>query len=132
MKSIPTSRIANAEVLYSAPARYQVKGQVINILLNLDAYVHSPEIQGVIDVPTSGYLNAALTWKPLKGDKLTLKAYCNDIFKTADNYLHDTFKGQHVINELHKGRTFGLSLTCRFGGYKTKKYGEVDTSRFGK
>ncbi len=101
-------------------------------LLNLDAYVHSPEIQGVIDVPSSGYLNAAMTWKPLKGDKLTLKAYCNDIFKTADNYLHDTYKGQHVINELHKGRAFGISLTYRFGGYKTKKYGEVDTSRFGK
>lgn len=101
-------------------------------LLNLDAYVHSPGIQGVIDVPSSGYLNAAMTWKPLKGDKLTLKAYCNDIFKTADNYLHDTYKGQHVINELHKGRTFGLSFTYRFGGYKTKKYGEVDTSRFGK
>ena len=33
LKTIPTSRIANAEVLYSAPARYQVKGQVINLQL---------------------------------------------------------------------------------------------------
>ena len=33
LKTIPTSRIANAEVIYSAPARYQVKGQVINLLL---------------------------------------------------------------------------------------------------
>lgn len=33
LKSTPTSRIANAEVLYSAPARYQVKGQVINLQL---------------------------------------------------------------------------------------------------
>ena len=101
-------------------------------LLNLDAYVHSPEIQGVIDIPTSGYINAALTWKPLKGDRLTVKAYCDDIFITSDNYLHDTFKGQYVINELHKGRAFGMSLTYRFGGYKTKKHDEVDTSRFGK
>lgn len=103
-----------------------------HLLLNLDAFVHSPEINGVFDIPTSGYLNVAMTWKPLKGDRLTVKAYCNDIFKTNGNYLHDTFKGQHVINELHKGRTFGLSLTYRFGGYKTKKHDDVDTSRFGK
>uniref|UniRef100_UPI003FF09B17 hypothetical protein n=1 Tax=Prevotella sp. TaxID=59823 RepID=UPI003FF09B17 len=78
------------------------------------------------------YINATITCKPLKGDRLTVKAYCNDIFKTADNYLRDTFRGQHVINDLHNGRAFGMSLTYRFGGYKTKKYGEVDTSRFGK
>ena len=33
LKSIPTNRIANAEVLYNAPARYLVKGQVINLQL---------------------------------------------------------------------------------------------------
>ena len=78
------------------------------------------------------YINATITCKPLKGDRLTVKAYCNDICKTADNYLRDTFGGQHVINDLHNGRAFGMSLTYRFGGYKTNKYGEVDTSRFGK
>ena len=103
-----------------------------HVILNLDASIHSPALQGIIDVPTSGYLNAALTWKPLTGDKLLVKAYCNDIFETGDNYLHDTYKGQHVINELHSGRLLGLSLTYRFGGYKAKKHEEVDTSRFGK
>lgn len=33
LKSIPASNIANAEVMYSAPARYQVRGAMINITL---------------------------------------------------------------------------------------------------
>lgn len=102
-----------------------------HLLLNLDGSIRTRAIQGVIDIPTSGALNAALTWKPLSNDKLQVKAYCNDIFKTADNYVHDNYKGQHVINEIHNNRTFGVSLTYRFGGYKSKQHEEVDTSRFG-
>ena len=33
LKSIPASSIANAEVMYSAPARYLVRGAMINITL---------------------------------------------------------------------------------------------------
>lgn len=33
LKSIPVSRIEKAEVMYSAPARYQVRGPMINIIL---------------------------------------------------------------------------------------------------
>lgn len=102
-----------------------------HLLLNLDGSIRTRAIQGVIDIPTSGAQNAALTWKPLSNDKLQVKAYCNDIFKTADNYVHDNYKGQHVINEIHNNRTFGVSLTYRFGGYKSKQHEEVDTSRFG-
>lgn len=102
-----------------------------HLLLNLDGSIRTRAIQGVIDIPTSGALNAALSWKPLSNDKLQVKAYCNDIFKTADNYAHDNYKGQYVINEIHNNRTFGVSLTYRFGGYKAKQHEEVDTSRFG-
>lgn len=103
-----------------------------HFILNLDGSVRTPAIQGIIDVPAVGYLNTALTWRPLKGDKLQVKAFCNDIFETADNKLHVTYKGQHVINDPHSGRALGISLTYRFGGYKTKEHEEVDTSRFGR
>ena len=102
-----------------------------HLLLNLDGNIRTKAIQGVVDAPTSGALNAALTWKPLNNDKLQVKAYCNDIFKTADIYEHDTYKGQYVINEIHNNRTLGVSLTYRFGGYKAKQHEEVDTSRYG-
>ena len=37
LKSMPASRVQNAEVMYSAPARYQVRGALINITLEKDA-----------------------------------------------------------------------------------------------
>ena len=103
-----------------------------HLILNLVGNVRTEAIQGIIDIPGVASLDASLTWKPLAGDKLQLKAYCEDIFESADGYLHDTYKGQHVINEFHSGRSLGLSLTYRFGSYKAKRHEEVDTSRFGR
>ena len=37
LKSMPASRVQNAEMMYSAPARYQVRGALINITLSKDA-----------------------------------------------------------------------------------------------
>ena len=37
LKSMPASRIANAEVMYNAPAKYQVRGTLININLKHEA-----------------------------------------------------------------------------------------------
>ena len=37
LKSMPASRVQNAEVMYSAPARYQVHGALINVTLQKDA-----------------------------------------------------------------------------------------------
>ena len=102
-----------------------------HLLLNVDGSIRTTAIQGIIEVPTSGYLNAAITWNPLNNDKLQVKAYCNDIFKTNKGYLHDYYKGQHVVNEIHEDRILGVSLTYRFGGYKEKRHEKVDTSRFG-
>ncbi len=40
LRSIPVSRIENAEVMYTAPARYQVRGALINITLKRAAGEH--------------------------------------------------------------------------------------------
>ena len=45
LKSMPASRIKSAEVMYNAPARYQVRGALINITLNKQTDGASP-IQG--------------------------------------------------------------------------------------
>ena len=37
LKSMPASRVKTAEVMYSAPARYQVRGALINLTLNKEA-----------------------------------------------------------------------------------------------
>ena len=45
LKSIPSSRIEKAEVMYSAPARYQVRGAMINICLKQGGG-NTPSFQG--------------------------------------------------------------------------------------
>ena len=45
LKSIPVSRIEKAEVMYSAPARYQVRGAMINLILT-SGTGHEPSLQG--------------------------------------------------------------------------------------
>lgn len=45
LKSIPVSRIEKAEVMYSAPARYQVRGALINLVLT-SGTGHEPSLQG--------------------------------------------------------------------------------------
>ncbi len=40
LKTLPASRISNAEVMYAAPARYRVHGQVINLNLRHDEAHH--------------------------------------------------------------------------------------------
>lgn len=45
LKSIPVSRIEKAEVMYSAPARYQVRGAMINLVLT-SGTGHEPSLQG--------------------------------------------------------------------------------------
>ena len=37
LKSMPASRVKTAEVMYSAPARYQVRGALINLTLSKEA-----------------------------------------------------------------------------------------------
>ena len=45
LKSMPANRVQKAEVMYSAPARYQVHGALINIVLAKDAQ-HDSSLQG--------------------------------------------------------------------------------------
>ena len=45
LKSIPSSRIEKAEVMYSAPARYQVRGPMINLVLT-SGTGKEPSLQG--------------------------------------------------------------------------------------
>ena len=45
LKSMPVSRIEKAEVMYSAPARYQVRGPMINLVLT-SGTGKEPSLQG--------------------------------------------------------------------------------------
>lgn len=48
LKNLPVSRLEKAEVMYSAPARYHVRGAAINIVLATDAE-EKPKLQGEVN-----------------------------------------------------------------------------------
>lgn len=100
-----------------------------DLKLTVTGFVHSKAIQGIYDLPTSGNVNVALRYGFAK-NKAVLNLYCNDLFETGQISPRIRFNTQHVTNHYSCFRTFGLSLTYKFGGYKEKKREAVDTSRF--
>lgn len=100
-----------------------------DLKFTLTGMARTKATQGIYDLPSSGYVNAALRYGFAKG-KAILNLYCNDIFETGQISPRIRFKTQNVTNNYSCFREFGVSLTYKFGGYKEKKREAVDTSRF--
>ena len=100
-----------------------------DLKLTLTGMARSKATQGIYDLPSSGYVNAALRYGFAKG-KAILNLYCNDIFETGQIKPRIRFGTQNVTNHYACFREIGVSFTYKFGGYREKKREEVDTSRF--
>lgn len=100
-----------------------------DLKFTLTGMARSKATQGIYDLPSSGFVNAALRYAFGKR-KAILNLYCNDIFETSQIKPRIRFATQHVTNNYSSFREFGVSFTYKFGGYKEKKREEVDTSRF--
>ena len=100
LKSIPTSRIANAEVLYSAPARYQVKGQVINIQLK-----HNTGITGLQGELFGGIVNQNKTRYTERASLLyTNKKWEVDFLYSLSHGLNSKYYDNEFAHELVDAR----------------------------
>ena len=100
-----------------------------DLKLTLTGMARSKATQGIYDLPSSGYVNAALRYGFAKG-KAILNLYCNDIFETGQIKPRIRFGTQNVTNDYTCFREIGVSFTYKFGGYREKKREEVDRSRF--
>lgn len=100
-----------------------------DLKLTLTGMARTKAIQGIYDLPSSGYVNIGLRYGFAKG-KAILNLYCNDLFETGQISPRIRFKTQNVTNHYSCFREFGVSLTYKFGGYKEKRREAVDTSRF--
>lgn len=100
-----------------------------DLKLTLTGMARSKATQGIYDLPSSGYVNAALRYGFAKG-KAILNLYCNDIFETGQIKPRIRFGTQNVTNDYACFREIGVSFTYKFGGYREKKREEVDRSRF--
>lgn len=101
-----------------------------DLKFTLSGFYQNKAIQGIFDLTRSGYLNAALRYTFAKG-KAEMVLKCDDIFNTSNISTIVRFGNQNVTNHyIQMKRTFGVSFSYKFGGYKEKKREEVDTSRF--
>jgi hypothetical protein len=102
-----------------------------NLSFELNGMYTSPLIQGTYDLTHLMDVSASAKWRFGK-DKCTLTARLSDIFnaglpKTKVNYANQNFD----MNTTYYLRSFMLSFSYRFGGYKEMEHKKVDTSRFG-
>lgn len=101
-----------------------------DIKFMLYGFYQNGMIQGLFDLPRSGNLDASLRWMS-NNQKFTVTAKCNDIFDTSSISPRMTIQGQYVVNKYSAcQRTFVVSLSYKFGNYKEKRRGAIDTSRF--
>ncbi len=100
-----------------------------DLMLSIDGMIRTKAIQATYNLPASGNLNASLVYKFARKHAI-IKLFCNDLFETSSIDPRVDYAHQHMRMEFSSYRTFGLSFTYRFGGYKEKQCEEVDTSRF--
>ena len=121
LKSIPASRVEKAEVMYSAPPQYHVRGAAIN--LRLKGYSGDNQgLQGEINLDYAhqkkndfnGRLNLVYTSQKWNVDML-YKAGYNNTCQDADTYsLHSLDGEQYGINQITEIRYEALSHQLRF------------------
>lgn len=102
-----------------------------HLSFQLNGMYTSPLIQGTYDLTYLMRVDFAAKWKFLN-DKCNITARLNDMFntglpKTKVNYANQKFD----MNTTYYLRSFTLSFSYRFGGYKEKEHKDIDTSRFG-
>lgn len=102
-----------------------------HLSFELNGMYTSPLIQGTYDLTYLMRVDVAAKWRFLN-DKCNITARLNDIFNTGlpetkVNYANQKFD----MNTTYYLRSFTLSFSYRFGGYKEKEHKDVDTSRFG-
>lgn len=104
-----------------------------NLKLDLNGYYVSGAIQGLYDIGQCYDVSAGLKWQ-FASDRATLLLKCANIFQSSVPRKVEINQGNQ-FSRMHKiddTRCLSLSFIWKFGGYKSKEYKKVDTSRFGK
>lgn len=120
LKNTPVSNVAKAEVMYNAPAKYRVRGAVINLVLR-NTKSEDPFVRGEVGTEYmqahyangSGHANLSFVGKKLSADILYSAEYQK---RTIDNDIISHHKiGDKVydIEQYNKGERKGLTHNMR-------------------
>lgn len=89
LKTIPASRVQNVEIMYNAPAKYNIKGALINVILDKGAEAHNT-LQGEVG---ADYLQKHYA---------AGKAHANLLYSTPQlniDFMADGYKGRDFMGE---------------------------------
>jgi hypothetical protein len=102
-----------------------------HLTFELNGMYTSPLIQGTYDLTHLMQIDASAKWRFCK-DKCTLTARLDDLFNSGIPKTKVNYANQHFdMNTTYYLRSFTLTFSYRFGGYKEKEHKEVEKSRFG-
>lgn len=123
LKSMPASRVQKAEIMYNAPAKYNLKGALINVVLNKPVS-KTPALQGEVGVDygqahyASGEAHANLLYS---SPNLQLDMLVNGkkgrYFSGEEMLARHTLAGQGIteIHQLGRSRKYMHQGTTRLG-----------------
>lgn len=152
LKSIPSSRVQNVEVMYNAPAKYNIKGAVINVILDKGT-TESNALQGEVGADylqkhyATGKAHANLLYSTpdltvdflMKGDKgrhfegEEITARHTQESGITEIYQNGKGKGRIISGDIRLGLDYKfknndkLSAAYSLGGYKAKKNRSAET-----
>lgn len=104
-----------------------------NLKLDLNGYYITGAVQGIYDLGSVYNVSAGLKWL-FAGDKGTILLKCDNIFRSnIPKKIEINQDNQYSrLTKIDDTRCLTVSFIWKFGGYKSKNYDKVDTSRFGK
>lgn len=148
LKTIPASRVEKVEVMYNAPARYNIKGSVINVLLS-GSQSEAPVFQGEVGghykqmhygsgsvyanlLYTTPELSVDLMVKPTvgrtyRGEELEAHHTLDDRVTRIDQYGRS--KGEGYDSSARLGMDYTFSNEDKLSGAYYVAWDDVDTKR---
>lgn len=102
-----------------------------SVKLEVSGYYLSEIIQGIYNIQPMWGIDAGIKWVS-SNNRLTLGLKANDLFNSYVPDIDVDYKKQNYNMVVRSdNRYISLNLSYKFGGYKAKKYKEINTSRFG-
>lgn len=123
LKSMPASRVQKAEIMYNAPAKYNIKGAVINLVLD-KLVSEKPAVQGEAGIEyeqahyANGNAHANLVYAASGFNlDIVLNAGKGRFFNGEEMLARHTLAGQGIteIDQLGRGRNFRQEGSMRIG-----------------
>ena len=122
LKTIPASRVSNVEIMYNAPAKYNIKGAMINVILDKETTGNN-SLQGEVG---ADYLQRHYAEGKAHGNLLYSTSRLNVDFlvngSKGRNYMGEEILARHTlkdqiteINQSGHGIRHGMDGTMRLG-----------------